>query len=137
MVKLLLKVDAFAIDRLPLERVIGSELVMLFTKSESDELCVMGLKTAMLIVTSSAAVGMASLDQLLAVSQSPPLGSIHETDERTTRRSSVSSQGLDKRLTRTLRRDRCWRRTLGAVMVISGWERQPVRCSRLSQARSG
>ena len=44
MVKLLLKVDAFAIDRLPLERVIGSELVMLFTKSVSDELCVMDWK---------------------------------------------------------------------------------------------
>jgi hypothetical protein len=47
------------------------------TTSTLPALCVMGLETAMLMVTSTAAVGMASLDQLLAVSQSPPFGLIH------------------------------------------------------------
>ena len=47
----------------------------------------------MLIVTSSLAVGTVSLDQLLAVSQSPPLGLIHEIEESTNRLSSTSSQG--------------------------------------------
>lgn len=42
----------------------------------------MGLVTAMLIVASSLAVGTESPDQLLAVSQSPPLGLIHEIEER-------------------------------------------------------
>ena len=53
----------------------------------------MGLVTAMLIVTASLAVGIVSLDQLLAVSQLPPLGLIHEIEESITRFSSTSSQG--------------------------------------------
>jgi hypothetical protein len=53
----------------------------------------MGFVTAMLIVTSSLAVGTESLDQLLAVSQSPPLGLIHEIDERTSRFSNTSNHG--------------------------------------------
>ncbi len=48
------------------------------------------LETAMLIVTSSADDGTVSLDQLLAVSQSPPLGLIHETEESNVRDSSDS-----------------------------------------------
>ena len=47
----------------------------------------------MLIVTSAAAIGTASLDQLLAVSQSPPLGLILETEERTTRDSAFRARG--------------------------------------------
>ncbi len=65
----------------------------------------MGLVTAMLIVASSVAVGTVSLDQLLAVSQSPPLGLIHEIDERSWRFSSTSIRGRwETRLIRRRRR---------------------------------
>jgi hypothetical protein len=42
----------------------------------------MGLLTAMQTVASAFAVGIASLDQLLALSHSPPLVLIHELEER-------------------------------------------------------
>ena len=67
--------------------------MMLSTASAIDALWVIGFVTAMLIVTSSLAVGTVSLDQLPAVSQSPPWGLIHEIEESTNRFSSTSSQG--------------------------------------------
>jgi hypothetical protein len=104
-VTLALNVDAVAIDRLPADRVIGASLVTLFAESEFDWLCVMGFETAMVMLTSSLGPGTWPLDQLVAVSQSPPLGFIHETEESTKRLSRISSQGrwLAQRLRRRRR----------------------------------
>jgi hypothetical protein len=119
-----LNVDAAATDRLPPESVIGSLLVMLLTKSDAEKLCVMGFETAMLIMTSSLTVGIAPLDQLAGVSQSPPLGLIQETD-MSLRVSSISRQEYIDAGFQTFRDDRRRLPTPRIFMPISELLGQP------------
>jgi hypothetical protein len=80
-VKVLLTVEVATVERikrLPADNAIGSWLVRLLIESAAEELCVT-VMPGMLMTTSSFTPGKTPALQLLAVSQSPPAGLIHET----------------------------------------------------------